>query len=112
MPGNSTFLPTAFNTQKPNDGGLPSADQGIALAIGSTTPTVYLSNVADGDCGVFYSPNDPATPSYCTNSTNASNTNGAVEVTITNTTLPSLPAATAPGTTNSYGFIRFRAKVK
>lgn len=110
VPSNTTFIPTAFNGMTPNDGGLVGADQGIALAVGSNTPTVYLSNVADGsDRGRFYLANDSTTPSSC-----GANTNGAVVVNITRSPdLPNLPPATNPGTpANSYGFIRFRAKVK
>jgi hypothetical protein len=77
-------------------------------------PTLFtasnLSNVEDsGDRGRFYLANDPATPSYC-----GINTNGAVVVNITRSPdLPDLPAASQSGTpANSYGFIRFRAKVK
>ncbi|MEH2183144.1 hypothetical protein [Nostoc sp.] len=108
VPTNVNFIPTAFNGMTPSDGGLPGADQGIALAIGSTTPTVYLTNVADSDRGRFYTANDSATPSYC-----GTNTNGAVVVNITVPSFPNLPAATGAGTpANSYGFVRFRAKVK
>ena len=109
VPSNVTFIPTTFNGMAPNDGGLPGADQGIALAVGSTTPTAYLSNVADSDRGYFYPANDAATPSQC-----GTNTNGAVTVDITRSPiLPNLPPATGSGTpANSYGFIRFRAKVK
>lgn len=110
VPSNATFLPTAFNTLTPIDGGFPTSNYGIALAVGSTTPTVYLSNVVeDQDRGTFYLPNDPNTPAFC-----GSNTNGAVVVNITNTTtLTSLPAATTPGVpANSYGFVRFRVVVK
>ncbi|MBD6617201.1 DUF11 domain-containing protein [Komarekiella sp. 'clone 1'] len=110
VPVNTAFIPTAFNGKTPNDGGLTTANQGIAFAIGSNTPTVYFSNIEDsGDRGRFYAANDPATPSYC-----GTNTNGAVVVNITrNPDLPDLPAASQSGTpANSYGFIRFRAKVK
>ncbi|HLP91455.1 MAG TPA: hypothetical protein VK184_23085 [Nostocaceae cyanobacterium] len=107
IPINSTFVPTSFNGLSPNDGGLPGADQGIALAISSTAPTNYLTNVADSDRGVYYPPGDPSTPSFCGN-----NTNGAIVVNITSPALPELPAATSPGTPNSYGFVRFRAKVR
>lgn len=109
VPANTTFISTAFNGMNPNDGGLPGADKGIALAVGSNTPTVYLSNVADSDRARFYPVNDPQTPLYC-----GINTNGAVAVNITRSPdLPTLPAATGSGTpTKSYGFIRFRAQVK
>ncbi|MCC5640189.1 lamin tail domain-containing protein [Nostoc sp. CHAB 5844] len=109
VPANSTFVPTAFNGLSPTDGGSAGADQGIALAVGSTTPTVYFSNAADSDRGVFYAANDSSTPTYC-----GSNTNGAVVVNITKASvLPNLPGATGQGTpANSYGFIRFRVKIK
>ncbi|MDM9581441.1 lamin tail domain-containing protein [Nostoc sp. GT001] len=108
VPTNVNFIPTTFNGMTPNDGGLPGADRGIALAIGSTTPTLYLSNVGDSDRGYFYTANDSGTPSYC-----GTNTNGAVVVNITVPSFPNLPAATGSGTpANSYGFVRFRAKVK
>ncbi|MEA5567035.1 hypothetical protein [Anabaena sp. UHCC 0399] len=104
VPNNTTFLPTAFNGLTPNDGGLADADQGMAMAVDSTTPTVYFSNVADSDRGTFYPANDPNTPSFCNNIGN--NTNGAVVVEITrNSILPTLSP-------DSYGFVRFRAKVK
>lgn len=110
VPSNTTFLPTAFNGQTPRDGGLAGADSGIALAVGASIPTVYLTNIQDAsDRGIFYPANDPATPAYC-----GSNTNGAVVVNVTRSPdLLNLPAATNAGTpASSYGFIRFRAKVK
>ncbi|MBD2194163.1 hypothetical protein H6G08_10655 [Calothrix anomala FACHB-343] len=110
VPQNTTFVPNAFNGQTPNDGGLAGADQGIALAIGSTNPTVYLSNIQDSsDRGRYYSANDSSTPSFC-----GSNINGAVVVNVTRSPdLANLPQATGTGTpSNSYGFVRFRAKVK
>jgi hypothetical protein len=108
IPNNTTFIPTAFNGLSPGDGGLPGSDQGIGLAIASSSPTSYFSNVEDGDRGHFYSANE-STPSYC-----GTNSNGAVVVNITRSSvLPNLPAATGSGTPpNSYGFVRFRAKVK
>jgi hypothetical protein len=80
------------------------------MAVGSTEPTVYFSNVADSDRGTFYPANDPNTPSFCS----STNTNGAIVVEITRTLiLPMLPFATGSGTPpESYGFVRFRAKVK
>ncbi len=109
VPENVNFTSTAFNSMAPNDGGLSGANQGIALAVGSTTPTVYLSNVGDADRGRFYPANDSATPLAC-----GTNINGAVVVNITRSPdLPNLPKATGSGTpVNSYGFVRFRAKVK
>jgi uncharacterized repeat protein (TIGR01451 family)/fimbrial isopeptide formation D2 family protein len=113
VPVNSAFIATTFNGLTPTDGGLPGADSGMALSIGSTIPTVYLTNVGgDGqDRGQLLAPN-AAIPASCGT---GSNTAGAVVVdVVTDTTTPStLPNATAPGVpTGSYGFIRFRAKVK
>ncbi|MBD2523047.1 hypothetical protein [Nostoc sp. FACHB-133] len=100
VPVNTTFIPTAFNGLTPNDGGLSGADQGIALALGSSTPTVYLTNTQDGDRGRFYPANETV-PSYC-----GANINGAVVVNITRS--PDLPNLVK----DFYGFVRFRAKVK
>ena len=109
VPTNTTFLPTAFNGMTPNDGGLPGADQGIALGLGSSTPTAYLTNAQDGDRGHFYTANESGIPLSC-----GSNTNGAVVVNLTRSPdLSNLPPANGSGTpANSYGFVRFRAKVK
>jgi len=110
IPANTTFVPTTYNTKFITDGGIAGTDKGIALALGSTTPTVYLTNVSDPpDRGRFYAANDPATSPYC-----KTKTNGAVEVNITRSSdFPNLPSATTSGTpTNSYGFIRFHVKVK
>ncbi|MCC5668812.1 GEVED domain-containing protein [Nostoc sp. CHAB 5784] len=109
VPTNTTFLPTAFNGMTPNDGGLPGADKGIALGLGSSTPTAYLTNAQDGDRGHFYTANESGIPSSC-----GSNTNGAVVVNITRSPdLSNLPPANGSGTpANSYGFVRFRARVK
>ncbi|WP_099070308.1 lamin tail domain-containing protein [Nostoc linckia] len=100
VPSSATFIPTAFNSNAPSDGGLSAADRGIALAVSSSNPTVYLSNIEDGDRGRFYPANE-SVPSSCGN-----NTNGAVVVNITRT--PDLPNLIK----DVYGFVRFRAKVK
>jgi large repetitive protein len=105
---NSTFSPRTFDGLTPTDGGLPGADAGIAVAIGPTT--TYLSNVRDTDRGEFFVTGS-VLPASCSS---AINPDGAIVVNVvTNTTTPSsLPNATSPGNpTNSYGFIRFRAKV-
>ncbi|QLE55415.1 DUF11 domain-containing protein [Nostoc sp. TCL26-01] len=109
IPANTTFISTAFNGLSPNDG-VSGADQGIALAVGATNPTVYFSNAADSDRATFYPANSPTTPSFCPNS----NTNGAIAVEITRATVfPNIPPASSSGTpTSSYGFVRFRVKVK
>jgi uncharacterized repeat protein (TIGR01451 family) len=117
VPDNVTFLPSSFTGNTPTDQGLPGADSGIALTIGSTTK--YLTNVVDAPDRGQYFPAGMTPPSSFKCS--AVNTNGAVLVNIVSKTTPSttpsqpdeiLPNATTPGTPNSYGFIRFRAKVK
>ncbi|WP_026735285.1 DUF6923 family protein [Fischerella sp. PCC 9605] len=110
VPDNVTFISSSFTGQTPTDGGLPSADAGIQMTIGNSTN--YLTNVADSDRGEYFPP--ATTPST---SCSASNTNGAVVVKIVNSQAQvpnnTLPNATAAGTpTNSYGFIRFRGRVK
>ncbi|MBE9129020.1 MULTISPECIES: DUF11 domain-containing protein [unclassified Coleofasciculus] len=110
IPANTTFVSTAFNSLTPTEGGLPESDRGIALALNSTSlpanPTVYLSNTADTDRGQFFA-QGTLLPATCS----SSNNNGAVIVNVV--TLPNtLPYATGKGTPyNSYGFIRFRARV-
>ncbi len=111
VPSNTTFIPSAFNNSTPRDGSLPEADLGIALALNSVslpiTPTMYLSNAADGDRGEFFLPGKTP-PVACS----GSNDNGAVVVNVVKSPT-TLPHATASGTpSNSYGFIRFRARVK
>jgi trimeric autotransporter adhesin len=105
VPANSTFIPTTYNGLSPADGGLPGADSGIALTIGSSS--FYLSNAKDTDRGEFFLAD--TTPS---GTCSGANDNGAVVVDIVKGA-NTLPNATAPGTpTNSYGLIRFRALVK
>ena len=95
VPSNSTFVPDSF-------GSVP--ESGINLTIGATSTN--LTNVPDADGGQFFNPG--ATPSV---TCSATNTNGAVVVNVVKSPA-SLPNATAPGTpNNSYGFIRFRARV-
>jgi hypothetical protein len=130
VPDGQTLVPDAYNTAVPHPteaGALP-ADTGIALGFSNTalpaTPTVYLTNIQDtatGDRGRFYPAGDPNTPAMCkkfdsngnvTATGTAANTSGAVVVEIVKGT-NTIPAATGAGTpADSYGFIRFRAKVK
>lgn len=127
IPDNMTFVPTGYNSASPHpkeSGALPT-DTGLGLALDGTTlptnSTVYLTNVNDSDRGYYYEPYNSNTPVSCKQldvtgnvitSGAAANTNGAVVVDIVKGT-SDLPAATAAGNpTNSYGFIRFKAKVK
>ena len=101
---------------------------GIAFANSVTaTPTSNLTNIADSDRGRFYpagsTPNTTVPPVTVCNKPNTAipltiddNTDGlvVVEVVKISDPLPNfLPFATGAGTpTNSYGFVRFRVKVK
>ncbi|MDJ0800987.1 MAG: hypothetical protein QNJ51_29975 [Calothrix sp. MO_167.B12] len=100
IPTNTTFVSTTFGT-----------DKGIFLSHNGST--VSLTNTQDGDSGQYFPPGvEPSTvyPNIdCDgdSNTNVANTNGAVVVNLGN-----LPHATEPGTpADSYGFVRFRAKV-
>ena len=97
---------------------------GIAFANSVTaTPTSNLTNIADSDRGRFYpagsTPNTTVPPVTVCNKPNTAipltiddNTDGLVVVDVVKTPL-FLPFATGAGTpTNSYGFVRFRVKVK
>jgi uncharacterized repeat protein (TIGR01451 family) len=100
VPSNTTFVPTAFTS---------SSGLGLALSSSSspTTPTAYLTNAVDSDQGQFLAIN-AVLPASCSS---GSNTNGAVVVNVANSST-TLPNATGPGTPyNSYGFVRFWAKV-
>ncbi|MGA7937405.1 MAG: lamin tail domain-containing protein [Kovacikia sp.] len=95
VPANSTFVPASFTN---------SPESGISLTIGPISTN--LTNVPDSDGGQFFNPG--ATPSV---TCSAANTNGAVVVNVVKSPA-TLPNATAPGIpSNSYGFIRFRARV-
>ena len=100
IPTNTTFISTTFGR-----------DKGIFLSHNGST--VSLTNTQDGDAGQYFPPGvEPSTvyPNIdCDGdpNTNTANSNGAVVVNLGN-----LPHATAPGTpVNSYGFVRFRAKI-
>jgi uncharacterized repeat protein (TIGR01451 family) len=114
VPDNMTFVANSYAT-----------NFGMALALNATAlPTSTnknLSNAPGDDQGDFYPPNtNPAISNLCkkhypSNSNNlilldsSNNLSGAVLI---NLSTP-IPPATGSGTpTNSYGFIRFRAKVK
>lgn len=95
---------------------------GIGLGLNSsalpTEPNIFLTNNNDSDLAEFYLPNSQP-PTFCQKvdntgnivpTTQGNNTDGAVVLDLGTSTLP---PATAPGTpTDSYGFVRFRAKVK
>lgn len=110
VPENTIFEPNSYGV-----------GQGIQLAIGSIVNT--LTNVPDGDRGVFFNPNTVLPTTYPTGSTSLltcrtpAGSQGAVVVNLVRNILPApnnqLPNATAAGNPgNSYGFIRFVSKVK
>lgn len=127
VPANMTFVSDGYNSASPRpteSGALPT-DTGIALASNAATlpinPTFYLTNANDSDRGRYYPPNDPSTPNACkrvdaaglvTATGAAANTNGAIVVNVVSGA-NQLPPATASGNpTNSYGYIRFKARVR
>lgn len=93
VPANTTFLPDAF-----------ASGSGIARATGSAAP-VNLTNAADTDGGQYVTAGSPLPTGV---SCNNSNTNGAAIVNLGN--IPNAIGAGSPS--NSYGFIRFKVKVK
>jgi fimbrial isopeptide formation D2 family protein/uncharacterized repeat protein (TIGR01451 family) len=122
VPDGLEFVPTGFNNDtgiSPNTG----SDFGIVLGWDSTntgslpspatplngTSLLRLTGVGDADGGEFFAAGT-TTSTTCT----AANTNGAVVVVVGGTAAATgIPKATAPGTpTGSYGFFRFRARVK
>ncbi|MGG6268486.1 beta strand repeat-containing protein [Leptolyngbya sp. AN03gr2] len=107
VPDNTTFSSTAFNgfpTQAA--GGLPSGDRGMQWLYNGQTES--LTNVGDGDVAQYFpAGNNPISPFPSVNC-GGTNTNGAIVVNLGNlshTTAPGIPA-------NSYGFVRFRGRVR
>ena len=129
IPANTLYVANAFNGSSPTDGGL-SADLGIVLQTGtdSLNDRRFLTGINDGDRGRYYDPTiGEVTPSTgsdrCVQPDNPSsaidtNPNGIVTVNVTDTQaltpiFPSVPNATSAGVpTSSYGFVRFRVRVK
>ncbi|MBD2079997.1 DUF11 domain-containing protein [Leptolyngbya sp. FACHB-17] len=103
IPPNTTFIPNTFNTSTPKDSPTSAGNFGMQLTIDSAT--VYLSNADDvPDRGQFFA---PGTAAPCgANGASVIVPNGAIMLKLNN-----LPNATAKGTPNSFGFIRFRARV-
>jgi uncharacterized repeat protein (TIGR01451 family) len=117
VPANQTFVETTYDANNPKSGiGFLNS---TILPI-PTTPN-GLTNAADSDGGRYYPPGDPNTPTTCKKFNNsgvkiaegvAANTDGAIVVEVAKGAT-NLPASTGAGNpANSYGFVRFRAKVK
>ncbi len=107
IPAYQTFVPDAFNTltAAPNTTpASPLGDRGIAVSQGGVT--YGYTNIGDGDAARYYPPGSTL-PSACTQPVQTED-NGTIVV-----NLGDVPNATVPGTpANSYGFLRFHAKVK
>jgi uncharacterized repeat protein (TIGR01451 family) len=109
---NQEYIPDSYNGLTPTDGGT-NPNLGMALAIGSTTPTAYLSNANDSpDRGQFLAPGTTI-PTNCAVGSQP-NSNGVVVVDVTRASdLPTIPFATGTGApSNSYGYVRFRTIIK
>ncbi|NJO62564.1 MAG: Cna B-type domain-containing protein [Richelia sp. RM2_1_2] len=106
VPSNVTFIPNSFNNQTQATAGSQNSDRGILWLKDGNTES--LTNVKDGDAAQYFPPGVEPSTIYPNIKCDGTNTNGAVVVNLQN-----LPNATAPGTPNgSYGFVRFRGKVK
>ena len=106
VPGNVSFIPTSFNNEPQATGGAQGSDRGILWFNNGNTES--LTNTQDGDVAQYFPPGVEPSTVYPKIKCDGANTNGAVVVNLSN-----LPNATAPGTPNtSYGFVRFRGRVK
>ncbi|MBV6626028.1 MAG: hypothetical protein KI793_24365 [Rivularia sp. (in: Bacteria)] len=107
IPSNVSFVPNSFNGEANQAaGGLQNVDRGILWLKDGNIES--LSNSEDGDLAQYFPPGDEPSRVYPKIKCDGANTNGAIVVNLDN-----LPNATAPGTPNSsYGFIKFRGKVK
>lgn len=78
------------------------------MMLGLGTNEVSLTNGPDGDQGYYFEPNVDPTLTLPNINCDGTNTNGAVAVQLSS----NVPNATAAGVpVNSYGYIRFTAKV-
>ena len=109
IPENMELVLNSFANEPPAANGSSVAERGLLWEYNGTVQS--LTNNNDGDGGYYFPPGDDPKrvfPNVKCSDTVQANTNGAVVV-----NLGEVPEATAPGTpANSYGFIRFRAKVK
>jgi uncharacterized repeat protein (TIGR01451 family) len=106
VPTNVSFIPSAFNSQPSATGGIIGSDRGILAQINGVTGA--FSNIQDGDAAQYFPPGANPTSIYPNINCGGNNTNGAIVVNLGN-----LPNATAPATpTSSYGWVRFKSRVK
>jgi uncharacterized repeat protein (TIGR01451 family) len=112
LTANQTYMPNSFNGLTPTDGGTSGAALGMALALGNTNPTAYLTNVNDSpDRGQFVAASATPIPASC--GTSLPNVNGLVIVDVTRSPdVSSIPNSTGAGKpASSYGYVRFRTLV-
>jgi uncharacterized repeat protein (TIGR01451 family) len=110
VPANVSFIPNSFNNANPpispNPSGLSGAERGIVVNLGGTIES--YTNTADGDFAQYFPPGNNPTATFAKIDCGGANTNGAVVVNLGN-----LQNATDAGIpASSYGFIRFRGRVK
>jgi uncharacterized repeat protein (TIGR01451 family) len=104
VPEDVSYIFNSFGGSSPL--GLTGTEQGMQLLWDGTPRN--LTNVPDADVGQYFAPGIDPKATYPNINCRGANTNGAVVVNLGN-----LPHATAPGIpTKSYGFIRFRGRVK
>ncbi|MEL7243898.1 MAG: hypothetical protein AAGM40_16425, partial [Cyanobacteria bacterium J06573_2] len=106
VPENVSIIPTSFNNQPQATTGLQNSDRGIMWLKDGQQQS--LTNTQDGDAAQYFPPGVEPSTIYPKIKCDGANTNGAIVVNLSN-----LPNATAPGTPDtSYGFIRFKGRVK
>ncbi|MGR3274228.1 beta strand repeat-containing protein [Acaryochloris marina NIES-2412] len=107
VPDFTTYQRNTYNNQPNQDpGGIAGSGRGMMLGLG--TNEVSLTNGPDGDQGYYFEPNVDPTLTLPNINCDGANTNGAVAVQLSS----NVPNATAAGVpVNSYGYIRFTAKV-
>lgn len=106
IPTNTSFISNTFNSgYTANSLGLSGTDRGILWQYSGTTQS--LTNLSDGDAATYFPPGVEPSTVYPNINCQGSNINGAIVVNLGN-----LPNAIGAGTpVNSYGFVRFRAKL-
>jgi uncharacterized repeat protein (TIGR01451 family) len=103
VPANQTYIRTGYNSSAfvADAGGFAGSNYGIAFQTANNAAPLKATNTGDCDRGQFYSSGFPAS---CAGTNSG---RGAVVVNIGN-----VSNATGAGTpANSYGFIRFKAKI-
>ena len=103
VPANQTYISTGYNSLpiSPDSGGVGGTNYGIVIQSANSAALVKATNASDGDRAQLYT---SGFPGACKGTNNS---RGAVVV-----NMGTIPNATAAGTpANSYGFIRFKAKI-